>query len=77
MRCSRRKFMAAVASSLPLGQLAYAAEGRRPKIAALVTIYRQFSHAQHIVDRFLEGYSWEGRHHRPPMDGCNRQPADT
>jgi hypothetical protein len=41
---------------------------RRPKIAALVTEYRKFSHGQHIVDRFLEGYGWAGEHHRPPMD---------
>jgi hypothetical protein len=41
---------------------------RRPKIAAITTEYRKFSHTQHIVDRFLEGYGWNGRHHRPPMD---------
>jgi hypothetical protein len=40
----------------------------RPKIAALATIYFKYSHAQHIVDRFLEGYGWNARHHRPPMD---------
>src|SRR5262245_54808384 len=40
----------------------------RPTIAAVVTEYRKWSHAQHIVDRFLEGYGWEGRHHHPPMD---------
>jgi len=40
----------------------------RLKIAAVVTEYRKFSHAQHIVDRFLYGYGWNGRHHRPPMD---------
>ena len=40
----------------------------RPKIAAVVTEYRKYSHAQHICDRFLEGYGWNGRHHRPPMD---------
>ena len=40
----------------------------RPKIAAVVTVYRQYSHAQHIVDRFLEGYGWNGEHHHPPMD---------
>ena len=40
----------------------------RLKIAAIATIYRHLSHAQHILDRFLEGYGWEGRHHRPPMD---------
>ncbi|MBI4876294.1 MAG: hypothetical protein HY822_16790 [Acidobacteria bacterium] len=40
----------------------------RPKIAALITEYRKFSHGQHIVDRFLEGYGWNGTHHHPPMD---------
>lgn len=41
---------------------------RRPRIAALTPIYHKYSHSQHIVDRFLEGYGWEGRHHRPAMD---------
>lgn len=41
---------------------------KRPKIAAVVTTYHKHSHAQHIVDRFLEGYGWNGRHHRPAMD---------
>ncbi|MBT4977235.1 MAG: hypothetical protein HOM86_07830 [Gemmatimonadetes bacterium] len=40
----------------------------RPKIAAITTVYHKFSHTQHIVDRFLEGYGWNGRHHRPEMD---------
>lgn len=44
------------------------AQQKRPKIAALTTTYHKYSHAQHIVDRFLEGYGWEGRHHRPEMD---------
>ena len=38
------------------------------KLAAIVTVYRKYSHAQHIVDRFLEGYGWEGTHHHPPME---------
>ena len=41
---------------------------KRPKIAAIVTEYRKYSHGQHIVDRFLEGYGWNSRHHYPPMD---------
>ena len=40
----------------------------RPRLAAVVTEYRKFFHAQHIVDRFLFGYGWEGRHHRPEAD---------
>ncbi len=45
-----------------------AAPAGRPKIAAVVTTYFQFSHAQHIVDRFLIGYGWNGEHHRPEID---------
>jgi len=41
---------------------------KRPKIAAIVTEFRKYSHGQHIVDRFLEGYGWNSRHHHPPMD---------
>ena len=40
----------------------------RPKLAAICTTYFKYSHAQHIVDRFLEGYGWNGTHHHPPMD---------
>ena len=40
----------------------------RPKIAAVVTTYFKYSHAQHIVDRFVDGYGWNGTHHYPPMD---------
>ena len=40
----------------------------RLKLAAICTAYFPMSHAQHIVDRFLEGYGWEGRHHVPDMD---------
>ena len=45
-----------------------AAPARRPKIAAICTIYFKFSHSQHIVDRFLKGYGWNGTHHMPPFD---------
>ena len=41
---------------------------RRPRIAAVITEYRRHSHAQHILDRYLIGYGWETRHHRPPFD---------
>jgi len=40
----------------------------RPKIAAVATTYFKYSHAQHIVDRFLDGYGWNGEHHYPSMD---------
>ncbi|NKB68879.1 MAG: hypothetical protein GKR89_17575 [Candidatus Latescibacteria bacterium] len=40
----------------------------RPRLAALVTEYRRYSHGQNIVDRLLDGYGWETRWHRPQMD---------
>lgn len=40
----------------------------RPKLAAIVTVYRKYSHAQHIVDRLLDGYGWNGAYHHPPAD---------
>jgi len=45
-----------------------AAAPSRPKIAAICTTYFKYSHSQHIVDRFLIGYGWNGEHHKPPMD---------
>ncbi|MBV9444125.1 MAG: hypothetical protein JO217_15690 [Acidobacteriaceae bacterium] len=45
-----------------------ASDPARPKLAAVVTVYRKYSHAQHIVDRLLDGYGWRGSYHRPPMD---------
>lgn len=41
---------------------------KRPKIAALISEYRRYSHGQNIVDRFLGGYGWESRWHHPEMD---------
>jgi len=40
----------------------------RPKLAAVTTSYFKYSHTQHIVDRFLDGYGWNGTYHHPPMD---------
>ena len=35
------------------------------RIAVIATIYRYLSHAQHFADRFMVGYPYEGRWHRP------------
>ncbi len=68
MALLRRTFLAGAAATLAAGNTARGVENRRPKIAAITTIYHKYSHSQHIVDRFLEGYGWEGRRHRPAMD---------
>jgi hypothetical protein len=78
---NRRKFVAAVAagaagaavwpgSSLPVAAAPSPARAgrRRIRIALLATEVRKYSHAQHFVDRFTEGYGWQGRHHRPPFE---------
>jgi hypothetical protein len=64
MRISRRDLLAGTAAPFVLP----AQRSGRPQLAAVITEYRKFSHAQHIVDRFLEGYGWDGTHHHPPMD---------
>ena len=52
MQIARRQWLAAA------GAATTSRAAGRPKIAALVTEYRKYSHGQHIVDRFLEGYGW-------------------
>jgi len=41
---------------------------KRLKLAGVVTAYRKYLHPQHVIDRFLEGYGWDGVHHKPAMD---------
>ena len=65
-KISRRDLLAGAASA----PLLVGAQTRptRPKIAAITTTFFKYSHTQHIVDRFLEGYGWNGTHHHPAMD---------
>src|SRR3954468_14128950 len=66
MKISRRSLLLSMAAA-PIVLRAQRLPAR-PKLAAICTTYFKFSHAQHIVDRFLEGYGWNGTHHHPPMD---------
>ena len=45
----------------------YAAPAKRPRIAVLANIYKRRLHAQHIVDRLLDGYGWGGRYYHPSL----------
>ena len=77
---TRRRFLGTLggagAGALAAGQLLAAAPrpaeppapGARKKVAIIVTEVRKMSHGQHFVDRFLEGYGWEGRHYHPEVD---------
>src|SRR5688572_5061850 len=69
MNWSRRKFIGGSAALA----LAAGCVSRRPRssvvkrVAILATVVRKMSHAQHFIDRFLEGYGWKGRHHYPEV----------
>lgn len=77
---SRRKFidesLAGIAASVVAGAVSRpAAAGepgtakpeKRPRVAAINSIYRLRSHAYHIAGRFIYGYTREGVHHQPPF----------
>ena len=71
---SRRDILATVPTSVIWGLTgsgdvnAGQSPEKRPKLAALVTEYRKYSHGQNIVDRFLGGYGWESQWHYPQVD---------
>jgi hypothetical protein len=71
MPLTRRSFLlstaaAAVLTSVPLSLRA--AERPRKKIALIGTEVRRLSHAQHFLDRFTLGYTWNGTWRRPEVD---------
>lgn len=41
---------------------------RIPRVALLGTEVRRHSHAQHFIDRLLEGYGWQGHHYSPGIN---------
>lgn len=74
---TRRQFLGASSAALASGSLMAAedsaapnsnAAGRRPRVAAISSIYRLRSHAYHIAGRFIHGYTRNGFHHQPPFD---------
>jgi len=65
MSISRRELLLGMAAA-PL--VLKAQRASRLRLAAICTTYFKYSHSQHIVDRFLEGYGWNGTHHHPEMD---------
>lgn len=68
---NRRQFIAAGAAASAFAFPAVRAaskSGRRKRIAILITEVRKMSHGQHFLDRLLDGYGWQGRHHKPAVD---------
>jgi hypothetical protein len=62
---SRRSLLAGAGAPMALRG---APPHARPRIACIATVVHKYAHAQHFIDRFLEGYGWNGAHHHPPMD---------
>jgi len=69
-RLTRRQFVRRLggiaASTLATPWIAGADRAQPParkRVALLATEVRKYSHAQHFIDRLLEGYGWEGEHH--------------
>src|SRR5947209_1234637 len=77
---NRRTFVKMVTNSAAAGFAvgapgwALAKESKKPlrtprkRIAILATEVRKLSHPQHFIDRFLEGYGWQGRFHHPTIE---------
>ena len=65
---SRREFLGTAALAPAACAQTGAQQGAAPKrIAIITTIYRYLSHGQHMGDRFLVGYPFEGKWHKPNM----------
>jgi hypothetical protein len=68
MELTRREVLGTIPAAMVARSAQAEAAPTRPRIAAIVTEYRKASHGQGIVDRFLDGYGWEGHHYRPAVD---------
>jgi hypothetical protein len=73
---TRREFVstlsrsAGIVAAAPavLGAARSKGSGKRKRIVLLATEVRKYSHAQHFIDRFLEGYGWKGIHHHSAVE---------
>lgn len=66
-RLTRRSFLAATALAAAAPASALAAAPRKT-VALIGTVAFRLSHAQHFLDRFLLGYTWEGGWRKPDVD---------
>src|SRR5438105_173731 len=67
---TRRSFLVSTAAAATLATLPLRAASAPPrkKIALIGTMVCNLSHAQHFLDRFTLGYTWNGGWHRPDVD---------
>jgi len=64
---TRRRFIQTGAAALPIASMlpSRAAESEPKRVAIITTIFRLQSHGQHIGDRFIVGYPYNGTWHKP------------
>src|SRR5579872_251167 len=62
---TRRRFIQTGAAALPIASLLPAAVSEPKRVAIITTIFRLQSHGQHIGDRFIVGYPYNGTWHKP------------
>ena len=62
---TRRSFLAASAGAAVAGA---APPPARPRVAAIYTVFRHRSHAQNILENFLQPYLFNGKIVEPGMD---------
>lgn len=68
MSWSRRKFIAGSVAAGVAGCAYRPARSSEVKTVAIIaTVVRKYAHAEHFVDRLLEGYGWQGRHYYPSV----------
>src|SRR5712671_2075560 len=66
---TRRQFVLAAAALAAAGRLAPAAEPKkRPRVAAVYTVFHHRSHAHDILENFLEPYYFNGKLTDPGVD---------
>src|SRR5436190_23043708 len=70
-RLSRRRFLQAAVASVPAlsaFELHAAQPAKRPRVAAIYTVFRFRSHAHNILENFLTPYLFNGRRVEPPCE---------
>src|SRR4051812_8633534 len=67
---SRRQFLGVAGAALSAPGLwsAPAQQRRRPRVAAIYTVFQHRSHAHVILEKFLRPYLFRGRRIEPPVD---------
>ena len=66
---TRRRFFAAAAGLPILASTLPAAQGnRRPRVAAIYTVFRFRSHAHNILENFLKPYLFNGKRLESPCE---------